>query len=167
MNPVQEQPTGPFDGLDPATLAVRDLISGSRELVGRMAHRMGMNVNDMSAIGELVQHGPLGASDLAHRLGIRSASATLLVDRLERAGHVERVRDTVDRRRVTITETDAARQASSAAWAPVIARIDAYCSSLSPAERATVLAFFEHLTDVVTDVAPDVVTDVVRDVDPA
>ncbi|NIZ91248.1 MarR family winged helix-turn-helix transcriptional regulator [Kineococcus rubinsiae] len=149
-----EQPHQPFEGLDPATLAVRDVIAGSRELTGRMAQRMGMTVNDMSAIGELVQHGPMGPSELARRLGIRTASATLMIDRLERAGHVRRVRDTVDRRRVTVTETDAARQASEDAWGPVIGAIDDYCASLPAGERDTVLRFFSHLTDVITRLAP-------------
>ena len=146
--------TPSFEGLDAATLAVRDLIGGSRELVGRMAQRMGMSVNDMSAIGELVQHGPMGASELADRLGIRTASVTLMIDRLERAGHVERVRDTVDRRRVTVTATDAARRASHEAWGPIVRRIDDYCSSLPAPERAAVLSFFDHLTEVVSDLAP-------------
>ncbi|WP_305784599.1 MarR family winged helix-turn-helix transcriptional regulator [Symbioplanes lichenis] len=140
----------PFEGLDPATLAVRDLIGGSRRLVGRMAQRMDMGVNDMSAIGELVQHGPMGASELADRLGIRTASVTLLIDRLERAGHVRRVRDTADRRRVTVSVTESARAASYAAWAPLVLAIDAYCASLPEPERAGVLIFFEHLTGVVT-----------------
>ena len=135
--------------LDPVTLAVRDMIAGSREVVERIARRMEMGVNDVSAIGELVQHGPMGATELAGRLGIRTASATTLIDRLEHSGHLQRTRDTVDRRRVTVTETETARDAFAAAWGPLVAKIDAYCSSLSPAERSTVLDFFGHLTKVV------------------
>lgn len=141
----------PFTGLDPATLAVRDLIGGSRELVGRMARRMEMNATDMSAIGALVTNGPMGASELADHLGIRSASATLLIDRLERSGHVQRVRDTVDRRRVQVTETDAARQASVDAWSPIIRGIDEVCASLSAPERATVLGFLSRIAEAVAD----------------
>jgi DNA-binding MarR family transcriptional regulator len=57
------------------------------------------------------------------------------VDRLERAGHVERVRDTADRRRVVLTETAAARAASYAAWSPVIREIDEVCRALSEDEK--------------------------------
>jgi len=120
---------------DATTLAVRDLIGASRELVGRMARRMGTNATDMAAVGELVQHGPLGVAELARRLGIRTASATVLVDRLERAGHVERVRDTADRRRVVVTETAAAHAAAHAAWSPVIREIDEVCRALSDDEK--------------------------------
>ncbi|GAA1582247.1 MarR family winged helix-turn-helix transcriptional regulator [Actinoplanes couchii] len=135
-----------YDGLDPVTLAVRDMIGGSRELVGKMAVRMRMNANDMSAIGALVQNGPMGSTELAHTLGIRTASATLLIDRLERSGLVERHRDTIDRRRVTITETEAAREASLEAWAPVISRIDEVCAALPDAEKTVILDFLGRLT---------------------
>jgi DNA-binding MarR family transcriptional regulator len=137
---------GELEGLDPVTLAVRDLIGASRELVGRMAQVMGMNANDMAAIGALTQHGPMGVAQLAYRLGIRSASATLLVDRLERAGHVERVRDTTDRRRVVLTDTAAARATSLEAWLPVIREIDEVCRTLGDAERASVLDFLHRVT---------------------
>lgn len=141
-----------FTDLDPATLAVRDMIGGSRELVGRMAERMKMNPTDMSAIGALVQHGPMGATELAAHLGIRTASVTLLIDRLERDGLVVRRRDHTDRRRVTVTETPAARQASVRAWAPVIGRIDEICAALPDGERAVILAFFGRLTAAVDSV---------------
>lgn len=135
-----------FTDLDPATVAVRDMVGASRELTGRMAAHMGMNPNDMSAIGQLVLAGPLGVADLARHLGIRSASATAMVDRLEQAGHVVRSRDGVDRRRVTVTETPAARAASFEAWAPTIAAIDAVCRDLDAHGRAVVTHFLEEIT---------------------
>ena len=98
--------------LDDTTLAVRALISASQDLTVRMARRMGVNVSDMTAILWLSEHGPVGSAELARRLGISTAATTVLVDRLERAGHVERVRDTVDRRRVTLTATSEARAAA-------------------------------------------------------
>lgn len=140
-----------FAGLDPATLAVREMIAGSREMVGRMAARAGMSANDMSAIGALVQHGSMGLSQLADHLGIRSASATEMVDRLERSGHVRRVREAGDRRRVRVSATDAARATSLQAWLPLVRGIDEVGASLSAPERATVLAFFARITTVVTD----------------
>ena len=142
-----------FDDLDPATIAVRDLVAESRELVGRMAHVMGMNPNDMSAIGALIQNGPMGVVAQAEHLGMRSASATALVDRLERAGHVDRVRDTVDRRRVAVTETPTAHQATARAWAPLIERIDEVSRSLTDGERETVCRFLARVTEVIARAA--------------
>lgn len=139
-------PEAEIAALDGTTLAVRDLIDASRDLVVRMAKVMEMGTTDMTAIAMLNDHGPLGAAELADRLGIRSASATVLVDRLERAGHVERVRDTVDRRRVSLTSTAGARTASLAAWLPAILEIDAVCRSLDPHEKAVVHDVLLRLT---------------------
>lgn len=149
--PPEQDPL--YDALDPATLAVRDLIGASRQLVGRIANEMGMNPNDMSAIGLLAQEGPMGVAEIADHLGIRSASATALVDRLERAGHVERVRDTADRRRVTVVETPAARAAAYEAWRPVIAAINDLCRTLSDAERDVIRDFLVRATALVDPTA--------------
>ena len=132
-------------GLDDATLAVNDVIGAARDLTVRAAGVMGMNTTDMQAIHLLVEFGPMGTTQLAERLGIRLASTTVLVDRLERAGHVERVRDTVDRRRVVVTETAAARAASQDAWLPAITKIDEVCRSLSDSERTFALDLLARL----------------------
>ena len=138
-----------LEELDEATLAVRDLIGSSRELVGRMAHLLEMNPNDMAAIGLLTQHGPMGSAELARRLGISSASTTLLVDRLEAAGHAERVRDTTDRRRVVLTDTPAARAATLRAWLPSIREIDDICRDLTRSQREFALDFLRQITSAV------------------
>ncbi|WP_082079852.1 MarR family winged helix-turn-helix transcriptional regulator [Williamsia herbipolensis] len=156
--PTRDTSTGgdsSYGDLDPATVAVRDMVGASRELVGRMADRMGMNPNDMAAIAALAQRGPMGVAELAAHLGIRSASATVLVDRLERAGHVRRVRDTVDRRRVSVVETPAARQATHAAWSATISRIDDVCRALPDDEREVVLRFLSDITEVTADSGND------------
>lgn len=132
--------------LDVATMAVRNLIDASQDLAARMARLMGMNVTDMKAILLLSENGPLGATELADRLGLAMASTTALVDRLERAGHVERIRDLVDRRRVTITGTTAARAAVLTAWVPAIQTIDDVCRSLTDTEREFALDLLARLT---------------------
>lgn len=131
--------------LDDATLAVNDVIAASRELTTRAARVMGMNTTDMTALHVLAEVGPLGTTGLAARLGISQASTTVLVDRLERAGHVERVRDGADRRRVVVTDTDAAREANRAAWQPTILEIDDICRSLTEAERTFALDLLGRL----------------------
>lgn len=141
---MREEPA--LAALDDATLAVRTLIGASQDLTARMARAMGINLTDMTAILLLTERGPMGATELAGRLGIRLASTTVLVDRLEQAGHVERVRDTVDRRRVTVTETAAARAASLSAWLPAIKQIDDVCRSLSDTERQFTLDLLARLT---------------------
>ncbi|WP_433802821.1 MarR family winged helix-turn-helix transcriptional regulator [Actinomycetospora sp. CA-084318] len=123
---------------DATTFAVRDLIGASQDLVVRMAKAMGMNVTDMTAIHLLDVHGPMGAAELAERLGIRSASATVLVDRLEAAGHVARTPHPTDRRRVTLAVTPSAQAHAVDVWLPGLRHIDEVCRSLSTDEAVVV-----------------------------
>jgi DNA-binding MarR family transcriptional regulator len=134
-----------LEALDPLTLAVNRVVGASRDLTVRMARVMRTNVTDMTAILVLSEHGPLGATELADRLGIRLASTTVLVDRLERAGHVERVRDPGDRRRVRVSATTTARTASWSAWRPAIEEIDDVCRALPADQRAFVSDLLDRL----------------------
>ena len=133
-------------GLDETTLAVNTLIGAAQDLTVRMARVMGCNLTDMRAVLLLSEHGPMGATELAGHLGITLASTTVLVDRLQRAGHLDRVRDTADRRRVTVTATAAARAASTAAWLPAIHEIDEVCLALTDSERTSALDLLARLT---------------------
>ncbi|GAA4985646.1 MarR family transcriptional regulator [Pseudonocardia tropica] len=132
--------------LDDVSLAVGTLVAAAQDLVVRTARVMGTNVTDMTAITLLAEHGPLGATELARRLGITLASTSVLVDRLERVGYVERSRDADDRRRVTVQVTAAARSAAGTAWLPAITGIDEVCRRLSGPERDLALDLLTRLT---------------------
>lgn len=66
----------------------------------------------------------MGPRQLSGRLGIAPGAATELVDRLERAGHLERRRDTVDRRRVHLIPTASALDQVGEELRPLIAALD-------------------------------------------
>ncbi len=66
-------------------LAVRALVLTDREMQTALARRLGVGLTDVRAMEELVASPDvLGPVELGNRLGIRSASATVLVDRLGR-----------------------------------------------------------------------------------
>lgn len=54
-------------------------------------------IMDAARSGQVMSPGRLG-----EELGLTSASVTALLDRLEQAGHIHRIRDQHDRRRVTL-----------------------------------------------------------------
>ena len=145
---IRRQPA--FAALDETTLAVRSLIGAAQELTVRTARDMGANLSDMTAIMQLSEHGPMGVAELARHLGVSPPATTVLVDRLERSGYVERVRDTVDRRRVRITDTPAGRAATQHAWLPAILEIDEVCRSLSGPEQVVVRDLLSRLTAAMT-----------------
>lgn len=130
-------------------LSMRGFLTAHDELQRRQARRMGINATDMQALRLLDVQGPLGPTELSHRLGLRSASVTVLVDRLEAAGYVERVRDDQDRRRVTIRALPQAVDLLFDTWAPIVRAMDDVGHGLTEKEQQAVCAFFDDLTDVI------------------
>lgn len=67
------------------------------------ARQLGLHVTDLACIGYLdTQPGPSSAKDVVEYLGISSGSGTGLLDRLEKAGYVRRMRNPDDRRGVLV-----------------------------------------------------------------
>ena len=63
---------------------------------------LGLNPTDVRCVDLLDQHGTMTAGALAELAGLSTGAVTFLLDRLERAGFVRRVRDLEDRRRVLV-----------------------------------------------------------------
>ncbi|HEX7090136.1 MAG TPA: MarR family transcriptional regulator [Longimicrobiales bacterium] len=83
------------------------------------AELLGIHLTDLRCLGILDRRGALAATELAREAGLTTGATTALIDRLEAAGYVRRVRDERDRRRVYVTLTDAARQAIAEVWGPL------------------------------------------------
>lgn len=78
----------------------------------------------------------LTMADLARRLGICSAAATLVAEGLISAGAAERYRDTLDRRVVRLVATVVGVQMASDYRATQVATLDMLLGKLEPARRA-------------------------------
>jgi DNA-binding MarR family transcriptional regulator len=114
-----------------------------------LARRMRMNPTDLSAMGHLTfAEESLGTGELTGRLGISPAATTELVDRLERAGHVLRRRDEVDRRRVRLSPSPSAITEVLGQLMPLLDRLDAVAEQLSDEDRAAVRRYLEGVTEV-------------------
>ena len=127
---------------DQIAIALRLVLQAGREMQASMAHRLDLRVTDVQAIDHVVTatH-PLGPGELGERLGIRSASASVLVDRLVAAGHLAREPDPHDGRRTSLVATDRARREIRRALAPLIAEIATITDRLDAEQAATVLQF--------------------------
>ncbi len=70
-----------------------------------IASRLGLNVTDtrcFELMSRYAQGGPLTAGDIARHAGLTTGAVTGILDRLEKAGFVERFRDASDRRKVFV-----------------------------------------------------------------
>ncbi|WP_344575663.1 MarR family winged helix-turn-helix transcriptional regulator [Streptomyces lunalinharesii] len=117
----------------------------------RFAARNGLHPTDLRALIALLDAARAGeeltAGRLGARLGLNSAGTTALVDRLERLGHLRRVRDTRDRRRVLLAVEPQAIALGQAFFGPPIARVRSLLDTFDAEERATVRRFLTGVRD--------------------
>jgi len=67
-----------------------------------IASSVGINAIDLECLDLLQIHGPLPTGQLAAKAGLRTATMTSILDRLEKAGFVRRDRSAEDRRVVIV-----------------------------------------------------------------
>lgn len=122
--------------------ALWEVMRTSTSVGHALARRLGLSYNEVRAL-ELVSDSArgLGTVELAHGLGMRSASATELVDRLEASGHVRRRPHETDRRRVVVELTEHGRERVLTVLGPLLDRYDRIAEALPPEAAAAVAAY--------------------------
>ncbi|MGY1688986.1 MarR family winged helix-turn-helix transcriptional regulator [Geodermatophilus sp. SYSU D01105] len=120
----------------------------------RFADVHGLNRTDVRALVAIMDAARRGEALTAGRLGeavdLRSASVTALVDRLERVGHVRRVRDPGDRRRVGLEMSESAMAAGAEHFGGLARDLVAAMEDYTDEELAVVRRWLEDVTAVVT-----------------
>ncbi|MGC5332138.1 MarR family winged helix-turn-helix transcriptional regulator [Micromonospora sp. DT62] len=111
--PVSAVPPDPADRAALAGDVVRRIThvaAALRHHQDREIAELGLTPATARALHELDPDLPLPARDLAEGLGCDRSNVTALVDKLERAGLVERHADPADRRQKTLVVTGSGRQ---------------------------------------------------------
>ncbi|MGU3432370.1 MarR family winged helix-turn-helix transcriptional regulator [Actinomycetes bacterium M1A6_2h] len=124
------------------------------DLVGaEFARTNGLHPTDVRALICLLDASRAGVTAtpgyLGQQLGLESASVTALVDRLVKAGHVRRERDSADRRRVSITVTPTAVKLGTEFFGPILGAASSEIDRLSPAEHQIIDRFLDGMLDAV------------------
>jgi DNA-binding MarR family transcriptional regulator len=83
------------------------------------AEVFGLHITDLRGLGRLWAAGPMTAGALADAVGLTRGATTALIDRLEAAGHVRRVRGIEDRRTVAVELTPSASALVDTIWGPI------------------------------------------------
>ncbi len=138
----------------PLSFLIWQVVNANREAGRRLLAHLGMGPSDLEALEHLMTGGPQGPVELGARLGLRSASATALVDRLESMGHVERQRHPSDRRRLVVVPTEHAVREAGAALQPLIDGLDDAASGMSEDEQAVVRRYLERAAQAIREYRP-------------
>lgn len=72
-----------------------------------VARLIGISSGDLECLDFVASHQPATAGSLAGATGLTTGAITGVIDRLEKAGYVRRVRPDSDRRKVLVSTTDA------------------------------------------------------------
>lgn len=106
-----------------------------------VAARFGLHTTDLECLDLIYLREQVTAGELASATGLTTGAMTALLDRLERSGYVERVRDAADRRRVFVRINAEAIEPIKGVYMPMQQQMFALWSSYTE-EQLTVIADF-------------------------
>jgi DNA-binding MarR family transcriptional regulator len=115
-----------------------------RNLIGE---RLGVNVTDMECLGLIFHKGLATPSELARHTGLTSGATTAMLDRLEKAGLIERKPNPNDRRGTIITLAKAGTERVAPWFKSAREAQNALISSYSEEELDVLSDFFERATE--------------------
>lgn len=138
----------PHQEYSPRTLAelVHRLTMASDVYGAAMARRLELGHSELAALEHLSAVGELTPTQLAERLSLTSGTITGLIDRLQRAGHLQRSPAPHDRRSTILRATPTAGAQARAAVTPLAADVQTAAQRLTPTERAAVGRFLQDVT---------------------
>ena len=113
----------------------------------QLVRHSGLTLPQLVCLKVLTQAAPNDATVAAigHTMRLSSPTVTGIVDRLERSGYVQRVRDTVDRRRVFVRLTPAGHEKVDALPTPLDDGFMGRFRALPAQERETILHSLERI----------------------
>ncbi|WND33465.1 MarR family winged helix-turn-helix transcriptional regulator [Streptomyces sp. BB1-1-1] len=117
-------------------------------LVQSFAGEHGLHATDVQALAAILDaQEPMTPGRLREHLGLTSGAVTACVDRLERAGHVRRVRESADRRVVHLHYVPDARAAARTYFRPLAEAAAATCARFDDSELTAVLRFLAAMNE--------------------
>src|SRR6476619_1133796 len=103
--------------------------------------RAGINRTDWRCLDILGTRGPMTAGQLAEAVRLTTGAVTGVLDRLEAAGLVRRVRDTDDRRRVIVEVTDEVARRAAPVYGPLMEDAEQAHSGFDADELGLIASF--------------------------
>lgn len=122
--------------------ALRELLTLAEQVSPVLARRAELGHTDLRAL-ELLVESPQGPVELAARLGVTSAAASGIVDRMKARGHVVRAPHPTDGRRTQVCLTASGREELLGHLVPMFIGLAEVDGSLSDDERVVVQRYLD------------------------
>ena len=130
--------------VSPVADALYAVLRANPDARAGIARRLELNLSEVDAMEHLMR-APIGPVELSRRLHMTSASATVLVDRLEEAGHVHREPDPSDGRRRVVRPTEQGTRAVFEQIGPMVTDLIAAEQGMPEHDRAVVAAYLQRV----------------------
>lgn len=129
-----------------ALMAVRDYGVNLTLFRNAMSEWAGLNATDMECLRLLFQKGIATPSELARHTGLTSGATTAMLDRLEKAGLIERRPNPNDRRGTLVVPAKSASEKMASWFESARNAQDELISSYSESELEIIADVFERFT---------------------
>ena len=129
-----------------ALIAVRDYGVNLTQFRNAMSEWAGLNVTDMECLRHLFNKGIATPTELSRHTGLTSGATTAMLDRLEKAGLIERRPNPDDRRGTLITPAKLAAEKAASWFESARKAQDELISSYSESELEIISDVFERFT---------------------
>ncbi|WP_063055399.1 MarR family winged helix-turn-helix transcriptional regulator [Nocardia salmonicida] len=117
---------------------LRALTAVSEQIGHAFARSHDLRPNDFRALMHVAtadaEGSPVSAGQLSRLMGVSAPAVTYLVERMIESGHLERMSDPTDRRRVNLSYTDHGMSVASGFFGPLSARTRAALAALPDAD---------------------------------
>ena len=137
----------PWDVAAPTAL-LREFLKVSEQFERRLGRELDVNPTDLTAMEHLIESGPLSPSEIAARLGVTTAAATTVVDRLTRVGHVSRHSNEQDRRGVVVVPEPESVHRALGMIQPMVQAVDEALRGFDEAEQRAITAYLERVLEI-------------------
>lgn len=142
---LRDDPTG----LQSFAVLLRRMNAEFNRIAQEFAQAQGLHLTDVQALIAILDadpdEGPMTPGRLRRQLNLTSGAMTACVDRLERAGHVRRVRAVDDRRVVHLHYAPAARGLARDYFRPLARSTETARGHFSEEELAVVVRFLTEM----------------------
>jgi DNA-binding MarR family transcriptional regulator len=113
----------PSDHTAKIILSIRRLIQANELYTKELNKKYQVSSAQLNCILTLYEYGPLPLSKIARHIMVKSSTVTGVVDRLEKKGLAERMRNSPDRRVIIIQLTEAGKKLAQNAPPPIQQKI--------------------------------------------
>jgi DNA-binding MarR family transcriptional regulator len=131
-----------------ATSLLREIQQISDEFEGHMGRSLTVNPTDLKAMEHLIMSGPLSPTQIASRLGVSTAAATVVIDRLTTVGHVTRTANPTDRRGIVVVPSPASVTQAMGVLMPMVMGIDRVIHEFAPEDQEIITQYLRRVVDV-------------------